>query len=403
MKKTTVLRLSRWGILISILVLTTVMGRLHQMIKLYPSADAFCPFGGLESLWSLLRYNSLIRKISLSSVILLAASTGTALIFRRSFCGNICPLGFLQELSGTAGRFLFKKRVAVPSLPDKILRYVKYLVLVFVLALSWRTFSLIIQPYDPWLAYQHIGTEDLFSRYLIGTVILFASLGLGIFIDRPFCRYLCPMGGFLGIISKMGLTRIRRNRESCIDCGICDRSCPVDLPVSKMEKVTSAECLACSACVNSCPVENTLEYSLPGKKKRRISVAVVLIGTLAIFAAVIAFTTISGQFVWKTETGLESNVERLLAGPQQIRGDNQPLHIVQIFQIPPAYLQDRFSLLSEEDFYKSFDELDIDPAEVRAYVNELYEQAGLDPTKLLGGGGGGHGRGRGSHPEEEDH
>ncbi|MBB6478946.1 4Fe-4S binding protein [Spirochaeta isovalerica] len=402
MKKTTLFRLSRWGILLSILVLTTVMGRLHQMIKLYPSTDAFCPFGGLETFWALLRYNSLIRKVALSSVILLAVSTGTALLFRRSFCGNLCPLGFIQELFGSAGKSFFNRKFSLPPLIDKILRYLKYVVLVLVLALSWQTFSLVIQPYDPWLAYHHIGTEDLFSKYLVGTIILFASLGLGIFIERPFCRYLCPMGGFLGLISKIGFIRIRRNTETCIDCGICDISCPVDISISTAEQVATAECLTCSACINRCPVENTLFYSLPGKKKRKVSTAFVLFGTVALFTAVIAYATVTKQFIWKADTGLEWKVERLLAGPDRIKGDNQPVHIIQIYQIPPSYLQDQFSLLTEEDFYKTFDELGIEPSDVGDYVSMLYEQAGMDPTKLLGGNGGGRGHGRNSH-EEDDH
>lgn len=398
MKRTTILRITRWIILLSVLVLTTVMGRLHQMIKLYPPVDAFCPFGGLESLWALLRYGALLKKIAWSSFILLGASVITALAFRRSFCGNICPLGFLQEIFGLGGKSLLGRRFNIPGKVDRWLRYGKYLVFIIITVWTWKELTLVIQPYDPWLAYQHLGTEDLFSKYLAGTVVLFAALGLSVFIDRPFCRYLCPMGGMLGAISKIGAVKIRRNTESCIECGICDRSCPVSLKPSQEEFMASAECLNCSECVNSCPVENTLTYVLPGKKKRRLSTAVVLLGTVAIFTVLIAVTTFTKLFIWKTDTGLEYKVERLLAGPGRIGSDNTMMDIIQIYRINPAYLGEQFGLSGEDDFLKTLKELGIDPRDVSETVTALYEEAGLDATRLLGGGGGGgRGHGGGSH------
>lgn len=389
MKKSTILRITRWTILISILVLTTVMGRLHQLIKLYPSIDAFCPFGGLESLWALFRYQTLLRKIAWSSVILLITSVGTTLIFRRSFCGNICPLGFLQEIFGFAGKGLFKKRYNLPDKVDKVLRFVKYVVLVVFLALSWKTLTLAIHPYDPWVAFHHIGSDELFTKNLIGTIVLFSSLGLGIFIDRPFCRYLCPMGGFLAIVSKLGITRIKRNSSTCIDCGVCDKVCPSALKISTSHSIVTGECISCSECVNSCPVENTLFYETPGTRAKKISSALLLLGTVAIFAALIGTTTFSKHFVWKADTGLERHVERLLYGPEKIGSDNQMIHIVQIYKIHPLFLKDRFSLETDEDFYKTFEEMNIDIEDVKELIYAVYEQAGQDPNKLLGGGCGG--------------
>ncbi len=391
MKKQTILRITRWTILLSILVLTTVMGRMHQIIKLYPPIDAFCPFGGLESLWALFRYQILLKKIAWSSLILLFTSIGTALLFRRSFCGNICPLGFLQELFGLAGNRLLKKRFQLSGRLDQILRYLKYVVLVVFLALAWKTLSLAISPFDPWVAFHHIGSDDLFTKNLIGAIILFSSLGLGIFIDRPFCRYLCPMGGFLGIVSKIGFVRIKRNKESCIDCGLCDQKCPAALDISHSIETKSVECLSCSECINACPVENTLYYSTPSKKNKPLKTAILLLGTLLIFVSVIAITSATKQFVWKTDTGLESRVERLLYGPHKIQNDNQVVDIVQIYQIHPLFLKDKFNLESDDDFYKSFNELEIAVSEVQELIHTVYEEAGLDPTQLLGGGGCGGG------------
>lgn len=380
------LRIIRWVILLSILVLITVLGRLHQIIKLYPSIDAFCPFGGLESAWSLIRYQTILKRVAWSSFILLFTSVGTAVILRRSFCGNICPLGFLQELFGLSGKKILKTRYNLPIRVDKYLRFIKYAVLIIFLALTWRTFELTIRPYDPWVAFHHIGSDDLFSKNLIGFIILILSLAIGFFSDRPFCRYLCPMGGLLGIISKIGLLKIKRNEASCTNCELCDKICPANIKISQEKLITSAECMTCSECVNVCPVENTLNYSLPGKKQKKVSVITVLFGTLFIFVTSVTVTTITKSFVWKKETGLEKKVERLYWGPHKIKDDNTFADVVQVYRIHPGYFSQEFSLSGEDDFYKPLKELSIEPKTVEEKVNKLYQEAGKDPKKLLGGG-----------------
>ena len=390
MKKNRIVPLLRWIILFSLLAFTTAQGRLHQIIKIYPAVDAFCPFGGLESVWALIRYQSLLKRVAWSSVILLATSVGTALIFRRSFCGNICPLGFLQELFGLGGKAVFKKRFNLPDKPDRILRYGKYLVLLLFIGLAWKTFTLAIRPFDPWVAYHHIGSGELFSEYLWGSVILGISLIGGIFLDRPFCRYLCPMGGFLALPSFLGFSRIRRNRESCIDCGKCDDACPMALEVSRMDKVTSAECINCGKCVYACPVEKTLDFATPVVKGKsgRIPSSLVIFGTVGIFILVLGISTWTRDFVWKAETGLEKQQERLLWGPQRIGKDNTPVELVSIYQIHPNYFAETLGLETEDQFYMTLEELDVDVEDLREKIASLFLEAGLDPRALFAGGGG---------------
>ncbi len=389
MKKSSVIRIVRWIILISLLVLTTVLGRLHQIIKLYPPIDAFCPFGGLESAWALIRYQGLLKKTAWSSLILLLTTLGTAFVFRRSFCGNICPLGFLQELFGLAGKGIFRKRFNIPPRADRILRYLKYPVLLIFLGLAWKTFTLAIRPYDPWVAYHHIGSGELFTEYAWGALILFLSFLGGIFLDRPFCRYLCPMGGFLALPSKIGLARVVRDEESCIDCGLCDRRCPMTLNVSQVSEVKSAECINCGECVNICPVPETLVFATPAIKGKRRTLPTLLIvgGTFLIFLLVLGVTSWTKDFSWKSETGLEPKMERLLWGPQRIKGDNTLAEVVQIYQIHPAYFAQELYLDSEEQYFMTLDELGTPPEKIRNMVTSLYEEAGRDPRNLLGGGG----------------
>ena len=379
----------RYFILAAILVLVTVLGRLHSIIKIYPAIDAFCPFGGLESLFVFLKYNMFLKRIALSSLILLIAVIVSAVVFRRSFCGNICPLGFLQEISAKIGRKIFGKRFVINRRADKIMRYIKYPVLVIVIAGTWLTMSLIFRPLDPWAAFHHIGSDELFSGYLIGFIILIASLAASFFFDRAFCKYLCPMGAFLAPLSKGGAYRIRNNRELCTSCGECDDACPMNITVSETENVTSAECINCMDCVSSCPA-GSLSVSAWKNRRKAIKPAVLILVTFMIFAGIIGASTAAKAFVWKTPTGLTHETERLLWGPQRIRDDNSFNDIVMIYRINPNYIMQQYGI-TEEKLVLPFKEIGIDSSEVSGFVTGLYQEAGLDPKRIYAGGScGGH-------------
>src|SRR5208283_4913784 len=72
-----------------------------------------------------------------------------------------------------------------------------------------------------------------------------------------------PYGALLGLTSWLSPTRIRRNAETCIDCGKCAKACPSALPVDKLVQIRSVECTGCLECVAVCPAQNALAMSLP--------------------------------------------------------------------------------------------------------------------------------------------
>ena len=306
----------------------------------------------------------------MSSAVPSAVRSVLWVFFRRS--SPVSAVGFFVEDS------------SLLSVSTGSLRYVKYLVLFAFAGLAWKTLSLAIRPFDPWVAYHHIGSDELFTEYLVGTVILGLTLIGSLFMDRPFCRYLCPMGAFLAFPSKIGLTRIKRHDDVCTSCGLCDSSCPAALSVSTVEEVKSVECISCGECVNACPEEGALEYSLLSKK--RVSPMIVTLGTVLILVLVLGWTTLNKSFVWKADSGLPPRAERLLGGPDRIKGDNTPLDIVQVFNIHPAYFVQTYGLETEEQFYQTLEELEIDADQLAAGIELLYSDAGLDVSKPGGGG-----------------
>lgn len=274
----------RITILLGLLVYITYEAYIHQILGggKAPSVHALCPFGALESLYTLLFMGSFIQKIYSGTVVLLVLTVVIAILFRRSFCGLLCPFGALQELFGRLGRITFKKPMLMPAFLDKPLRYLKYVILLLTLGMAWHYGTLWMSPYDPYSAYSHLSAftkavkEDPFT--IIGFILLAITI-LGSFLyDRFFCKYLCPAGAFYGIVGKISPTKIERNDDLCIHCKKCNKFCPVNIDVEKSEKVVSAECINCNECVLVCPKKGALEIKTAGKTVHPLIFLIVVIG-----------------------------------------------------------------------------------------------------------------------------
>ena len=277
-------RVLRIVFLIGLLVYITYESLMHQILGggKAPSIHALCPFGALESLYTLLFMGTFIQKIYSGTVVLLVLTVILAILFRRSFCGLLCPFGALQELFAGIGRKLFKKRFIIPMQIDRPLRYLKYVLLLLTVIMAWIYGTLWMSPYDPYSAYSHLydisGSIEEEPLAIIGFILLLFTI-LGSFLyDRFFCKYLCPVGAFYGIIGKISPTRVERNDSLCTHCKICNKACPVNIDVEKAVKVTNAECINCNECVLACPRKGALEVKTAGKKLHPAAVFALVIG-----------------------------------------------------------------------------------------------------------------------------
>ncbi len=221
-----------------------------------PGALGSCPIGAMQAV-----FDGRKRSFAFYVVGYLAA---IGLLVGRFICGWLCLFGLLQEL-------LYK--IPLPKLKlrgkaERILRYLKYavlLVMVVGLPLLWRSELGIGEPFFcKYLC--PVGTleggiplvllrEQL--RSAIGALFRwkFALLALvilaSVFIHRPFCKYLCPLGAFYALFQKVSILRLRLDREKCVSCGKCAGSCPMGVDVTR--DPNSAECIRCGACVRACP------------------------------------------------------------------------------------------------------------------------------------------------------
>jgi polyferredoxin len=329
------------------LVIVTAIGTAHRFGVPVVGVDALCPFGGIETLWSMVVSAQLIQRIAVSSVILMGIVLVTAVVFRRSFCGYICPLGALQEFFGKIGLAIFRgKRPSMPAVIDKPARYLKYVVLVVFVVWTWQAASLMIRPYDPWVAWMHLTSPELLTEFSVGAIILGISLVGSIVYDRFFCKYLCPMGGFLGAISRLSVFKVRRNESTCIDCKKCDHVCPVNVTVSTVPVVNDPECIDCGECVNVCPVKDTLEVSTSAWPRggKALQPMIVLSIVLAIIAGGIGLSTLTGSFAWTIPPLSETVQKSGTVNVEEIKGSMTFAEISKATGIPEAKFQEKFGV-----------------------------------------------------------
>ncbi len=238
-------------ILVFILVLYLALGYGRR------SFEAYCPFGGMESLWGLIARGEFTCALGPLNLSMLIAVLGLALIAKKSFCGWVCPVGFLSELAGRLSGVLWKKQLMVPPKVNSGLKLLRYLALLLALFFTYRLGELILRGLDPYYL--------LFSGFGHGALGWISVLTLGILllgsflIPMFFCRYLCPLGATFDPFSRLGLVKVVRDESSCTGCGECSRACPQGLNPDAMIRIRHRDCTNCLECLDVCPVKDTLK------------------------------------------------------------------------------------------------------------------------------------------------
>ncbi|UCC45634.1 MAG: 4Fe-4S binding protein [Candidatus Zixiibacteriota bacterium] len=220
------------------------------------SFEAYCPFGGAESLWGLFTTGEFTCALSPLNLSMLLALLVLALVSKKAFCGWACPIGFFGELLGRAGCAVTGRRLHPSQRLNGALKLLRYIVLVLFLVLTYKTGELVLRGYDPYyLIFSGVGHGTA------GVVSYIVLVGLGIgalIVPMFFCRYFCPMGAVFDPFSRLGLIKITRDGEKCTECGNCQTACPHSIPVQSFSRVRHRDCTNCFECVDACPEGDVL-------------------------------------------------------------------------------------------------------------------------------------------------
>lgn len=235
-----------------------------------PGALGSCPIGSLQSV--LATRNFSFSYYMTGFFLMIGALLG------RAVCGWFCPFGLVEDL-------LYKIPAAgkiTKVRGDRFLRLLKYgILLLFVILLPMFVLDIAGQG-EPWFCKWICPSGTLFAgwplvllnegiRQAVGllfawkNLILAALLVLSVFIYRPFCRYLCPLGAIYGLFNPIALYRFRVDKERCTNCNACQRACKMSICVS--ERPNSAECIRCGDCISACKTKaiTKVPYPISGK------------------------------------------------------------------------------------------------------------------------------------------
>ena len=198
-----------------------------------------CPIGATQNVAAALADSTLAVPLVVLAFFLLPLIA--ALLFGRVFCGGVCPLGAIQDV------VLLRPR-QLPRSVDRyggLFRYV-YLIAAIVLAmLPAERRDFIICRFDPFVGIFRLSG----AAWMIGAGAIL--LVVGTTIGRPYCRFLCPYGGLLAVVSRFAVWPVKITPDEELDCGLCVESCPFGA-IHQLRAVPS-ECLACARCFAHCP------------------------------------------------------------------------------------------------------------------------------------------------------
>lgn len=221
-----------------------------------PGALGSCPIGSLQAVIGSKDYKF---SFYIVGVLIFFGS-----VFGRFICGWLCPFGLIQDLLYKLP--FFQKRKNLPG--HKILVKLKYIILLLFVIILPITVTNFIGMGDPWFCkyicpsgtlmagLPLVGMNESLQKAAGGLfswkICLLAAVTIfSVWIYRPFCKYICPLGAAYSAFNPIALYRYQVKEDACTKCGKCQRVCKMDIRV--WENPNSPECIRCGDCIKNCP------------------------------------------------------------------------------------------------------------------------------------------------------
>ena len=181
-----------------------------------------CAIGAIQNV--ALAFSDHNYTVPIAVVVFFISPLVFTLFFGRTFCGAVCPLGAIQDV-------MLLRPVRVPFWLDRSLRMFTYIYLGLAVLFAATGSAFVICRYDPFVAF--FRRTGSFNMFILGAGFLL----IGLFIGRPYCRYLCPYSVLLGWMSRSSKWHLTITPGECIQCRLCEDSCPF----GAMRKPTEAQ------------------------------------------------------------------------------------------------------------------------------------------------------------------
>ncbi|HYA26379.1 MAG TPA: 4Fe-4S binding protein [Thermodesulfovibrionales bacterium] len=279
----------------------------HPLVDRPSSVDAFLPISGLMSLKYFL-FTGTVEPIHPAAFVMFVTIVITSLLLKKGFCGWICPVGTIAQYFWMAGKKIFGKNFRMSDHADLAVRSLKYILMGLFLLLIGVIMTpnmMVLFFMSDYYITADIMTMNVFAQMSSLTMwVLIVLAALSLLYKNFWCRYLCPYGAHLGLLSGLGPMRISRTEEECLRCGSCTKSCPSLLNVEKKDVVSSPECCACMTCISSCPSPEALNITFKtGRTSRTFKPYLYPVFLILLFYILIGLGMVAGK--WHSQISYE--------------------------------------------------------------------------------------------------
>lgn len=226
----------------------------------------------------------LVPLVLSGTIFLLILHALLAWVFGRIYCSTLCPLGVLQDIIGRISNLFRKKRKRKwrfkYAKPNNMLRYGLLVLTILVTVFFSNTLLLLVDPYSNFgriathlirplfievnnILAAVLAKADNYTLYHVSlsTITLYSILfALGLLVllvvlvvwrGRLFCNTLCPVGAALSL-SRRPLFRMVFDKESCTQCGLCERTCKAEAISATTQSIDPSRCVVCFNCLSTC-------------------------------------------------------------------------------------------------------------------------------------------------------
>ena len=288
----------QWGVLAALVfVLSGLAGLIFGRAE-PADPEAFCPFGGLEALATYGVRGSLPCSMSSLQIMMGIVLAAAVILFSKLFCGYLCPVGTVEDLLGKLRKALGLKAVTVrrKSWADIVLRIFKYILLFWLFYMTATSSELFCKKLDPYYAVA-TGFKGEIVLWMSVVTLVLVVIG-GLFVDRFWCKYICPLGAISNsfkfwawligisllwfILGKIGIAipwpwllgalclaayllevfcgkpkltpvALIKNDDKCTSCGLCNKACPYAIDIASARgRISDVDCTLCGECVGAC-------------------------------------------------------------------------------------------------------------------------------------------------------